>query len=447
MKTPNRGPGKKTGDRKHMKKAVTILLTLGLISGLSGGIAAQASESEKAIVTTVYQSEDSPTGYMVTFRYPASEEVTRVRLVGEWGFTDHAHASRSTSLHATPWEWQDGYFNLYYNGGGFYEMELNEVDQVWEFDVPLPTGTWSYYFLLNGDGELKDTEDGSKIAYDPGNQPYIYDVNEAEVKEDYTSGIYVPCDYGKQSENRDEQAPREDGQTGSIEYITVEDSMCTVYLPYGYDAERAEAYPFLVLIPGGGGTENSWLNKGAEQNILDNMIADGRTEPVVVVSADINEVGTFEMSDFIADSVLPYMEENYNISTDREKHAYSGLSMGGHTTGMTLANHYDKFKYIGILSNGASSVREEGYDFSGIKEMGTTIFLGAGTYDYAYLGKANTLEPRSEAHSSLVDNMAVLQDCLADNQVEFTTLLVPGGHAWATWQVCLVHMLENVLWK
>ena len=43
--------------------------------------------------------------------------------------------------------------------------------------------------------------------------------------------------------------------------------------------------------------------------------------------------------------------------------------------------------------------------------------------------------------------MAVLQDCLADNQVEFTTLLVPGGHAWATWQVCLVHMLENVLWK
>lgn len=434
---------------KNRKKTVALFMALGLAAGMLGQVGAQAAESAETVTeTTVYPSEESPTGYMVSFRYPASEDVKRVRLVGEWGFSDHAHASRSTSLHATPWEWQDGYFNLYYNGGGFYEMELDEAEGVWKMDVPLPAGTWSYYFLLNGEGEIKDTEDGSVMAYDPGNQPYIYDIEHGlEVKEDYTSGIYVPCDYEKQSETRDEQAPREDEQTGSIEYITVEDSMCAVYLPYGYDETREEEYPFLVLIPGGGGTENSWLNKGAAKNILDNMIADGRTEPVVVVSADINEVGTFEMSDYIANSVLPYMEENYHISADREKHAYSGLSMGGHTTGMTLANHYDKFGYIGLLSNGASSVRAEGYDFSGIKEMGTTIFLGAGMYDYAYLGKANTIEPRSEAHSGLLDNMAVLQDCLADNDVAFTTLLVPGGHAWTTWQVCLVHMLENVFWK
>lgn len=432
-----------------MKKTIAFLMIMGLTFGTISAAAAEPSEAPNTITTTtVYPSEESPTGYMVAFRYPVSEEVERVRLLGEWGFSDHAHASRSTSLNASPWEWQDGYFNLYYDGGDIYELELDEENGVWEVDVPLPAGTWSYYFLLNGEGETNETDDGSVMAYDPGNQPYIYDINEGlEVKEDYTSGIYVPCDSEKQSEARDEQAPREDGQTGSIEYITVEDSMCAVYLPYGYEEDREEAYPFLVLIPGGGGTENSWFNKGAAKNILDNMIADGRTEPLIVLSADINEVGTFEMSDYIADYVLPYMEENYNISTEREDHAYSGLSMGGHTTGMTLANHYDEFAYIGVLSNGASSVRAEGYDFSGIKEMGTTIFLGAGTYDYAYLGKANTLTPRSEAHSSLVDNMAVLQDCLADNDVEFTTLLVPGGHAWSTWQVCLVHMLENILWK
>lgn len=431
-----------------MKKAFCFLLTLGLIPCMISGVAA-AEETEKPITaTSVYLSEESPTGYTVAFRYPASADVKRVRLVGEWGFTDYAHASRSTSLHATPWEWQDGYFNLYYDGGGIYEMEKNPDTNVWEIDVPLPTGTWSYYFLLDGEGETHDTEDGSVMAYDPGNQPYICDIETGlETKEDYTSGIYVPCDPAKQSEHRDEQAPRNDNQTGSIEYITVNDSLCSVYLPYGYEEDRAEAYPFLVLIPGGGGTENSWFNKGGAKNILDNMIADGRTEPVVVVSADINEIGTFEMSDYIVDDVLPYMEENYNISTDREDHAYSGLSMGGHTTGMTLANHYDKFKYFGVLSNGASSVRAEGYDFSGIKEMGTTIFLGAGMFDYAYLGKADTLVPRSEAHSSLVDNVAVLQDCLAENDVDFTTLLVPGGHAWSTWQVCLVHMLENIFWK
>lgn len=435
---------------KKSKATIAFFMTLGisLAGSAFSGFASEASASENIEITTVYQSEESPTGYTVAFRYPASEGVERVRLIGEWGFSDHAHASRSTSLNASPWDWQDGYFNLYFDGGGIYEMELNEETNTWEMDVPLPAGTWSYYFLINGDGETRDTDDGSTMAYDPGNQPYIYDINgEFETKEDYTSGIYVPCDPSKQSENRDEQAPREDEQVGSIEYITVDDSMCAVYLPYGYDESREEAYPFLVLIPGGGGTENSWFNKGAAKNILDNMIADGRTEPLVVLSADINEVGTFEMSDYIADSVLPYMEENYNISADREDHAYSGLSMGGHTTGMTLANHYDKFKYIGILSNGASSVRAEGYDFSGLKEMGTTIFLGAGTYDYAYLGKANTLTPQSEAHSSLVDNMAVLQDCLADNDVPFTTLLVPGGHAWSTWQVCLVHMLENIFWK
>ncbi|MCI7813859.1 MAG: alpha/beta hydrolase-fold protein [Lachnospiraceae bacterium] len=431
-----------------MKKAIAFLLTLALTSGTITAFASEKTEESNSIVeTSVYQSEESPTGYMVAFRYPASEDVERVRLMGEWGFTDLAHASRSTSLNLPATEWQDGYINLYYNGGDIYELELDEESGVWSVDVPLPAGTWSYYFLLNGEGEIRDTE-GAVMAYDPGNVPYIYDAeNGFEVKEDYTSGIYVPCDSEKQSEDMDEQAPREDGQTGTIEYVTVEDHMSAVYLPYGYDEDREDPYPFLVLIPGGGGTENSWFNKGAAQNILDNMIAEGRTEPLVVLSADINELGTFEMSDYIADYVLPYMEENYNISTDYKDHAYSGLSMGGHTTGMTLANHYDKFGYIGVLSNGASSVRAEGYDFSGIKEYGTTIFLGAGTYDYAYLGKANTIEPRSEAHSGLLDNMGVLQDCLADNEVEFTTLLVPGGHAWRTWQVCLVYMLENILWK
>ena len=59
--------------------------------------------------TTVVKDPDSPTGYSVTFRY-RDPSATRVRLSGQWLFSDKAHASLATSLNATPEEWKNGYF-------------------------------------------------------------------------------------------------------------------------------------------------------------------------------------------------------------------------------------------------------------------------------------------------------------------------------------------------
>ena len=92
---------------------------------------------------------------------------------------------------------------------------------------------------------------------------------------------------GKNTDQRPEEMPRDtENGTVSFETATTEDGIATsygVYLPNGYDADREEAYPLLVLFHGGGGYDGSWFSNGLA-NILDNMIAEGRMEPTIVVT-------------------------------------------------------------------------------------------------------------------------------------------------------------------
>jgi len=133
-----------------------------------------------------------------------------------------------------------------------------------------------------------------------------------------------------------------------------------VYTPPGYDADRAQPYPTLYLLHGLGDDAERWFNGGAANTIFDNLIAEGRAEPMVVVTT--LGYGTSagpggDYGDLIRDytrilvtEVMPAVQAEYHVSTDRERRAIAGLSMGGAESIYSAFNHLDTFSWIGSFS-------------------------------------------------------------------------------------------------
>ena len=111
----------------------------------------------------------------------------------------------------------------------------------------------------------------------------------------------------------------------------------------------------LYLIHGGGDTDTSWPNAGAAGIILDNLLADGKIKPMIVVMPNgtitnvPNEVPPFAQ-DMVTD-IIPFVEKNYNVLIDKNNRAIAGLSMGGMETMETAFQHIDMFSYVWVLSS------------------------------------------------------------------------------------------------
>lgn len=136
-----------------------------------------------------------------------------------------------------------------------------------------------------------------------------------------------------------------------------------IYTPPGYSKDKQ--YPVLYLLHGIGGDENEWANNGAPDVILDNLYADGKLKPMIVVlpngRAQTNDRAegnvyahakafeTFE-SDLLKD-VIPYVEAHYPVKKGRENRALAGLSMGGGQSLNFGLSHLDTFAWVGGFSS------------------------------------------------------------------------------------------------
>src|SRR6478752_4991694 len=136
-----------------------------------------------------------------------------------------------------------------------------------------------------------------------------------------------------------------------------------VYTPPGYSKDKK--YPVLYLLHGIGGDENEWLRGGAPDVILDNLIADKKAVPMVVVmpngraAKDVTAKAGFGQQgpafaafekDLLQD-LIPFVEKTYSVKSDRESRALAGLSMGGgQSLNFGLAN-LDTFAWVGGFSS------------------------------------------------------------------------------------------------
>lgn len=149
------------------------------------------------------------------------------------------------------------------------------------------------------------------------------------------------------------------------------DRRLTIYTPAGYEA-GTKRYPVLYLLHGMGGDETAWPTLGRATQILDNMIAAGTVEPMIVVMPNGNidrdaapgqsplgfEVPEFYLPHTMDGSfekhfpeIIEYIDSNYRTINDKDSRAIAGLSMGGFHSLNTAAAYPDKFSYLGLFSS------------------------------------------------------------------------------------------------
>jgi enterochelin esterase-like enzyme len=140
-----------------------------------------------------------------------------------------------------------------------------------------------------------------------------------------------------------------------------------VYTPPGYDASKK--YPVLYLLHGIGGDETEWQRFATPDVLLDNLIADGKAVPMIVVMPngraqpnDRAEGNVFAAAPAFAkfegdllNDVIPAIESRYSVQADREHRALAGLSMGGGQTLNFGLTHLDKFAWLGAFSAAPNS--------------------------------------------------------------------------------------------
>ncbi len=134
-----------------------------------------------------------------------------------------------------------------------------------------------------------------------------------------------------------------------------------VYTPPGYEKSKSK-YPVLYLQHGWGEDETAWSNQGRANLIMDNMIAEGKTKPFIIVMTYgmTNEVKWGKMKEFkiepfqtvLVDELIPYVDANFRTLANKDNRAMAGLSMGGMETKTITLNKPDVFSYYGLLSGG-----------------------------------------------------------------------------------------------
>ncbi|MBZ5585981.1 MAG: esterase [Acidobacteriia bacterium] len=134
-----------------------------------------------------------------------------------------------------------------------------------------------------------------------------------------------------------------------------------VYTPANYDPKRKDPYPVLYLLHGLGDDSNGWIETGAANVILDNLIAQGKAKPMIMVNPlgygnSGGPAGAMKPDMLpsyvrtVLEEVMPQVEKAYDVTKNRAERAIAGLSMGGAEATLTGLNHLDKFAWIGSFS-------------------------------------------------------------------------------------------------
>lgn len=225
---------------------------------------------------------------------------------------------------------------------------------------------------------------------------------------------------------------------------------CMVYTPAEYYNNPAKRYPVLYLQHGMGENETSWSNQGKMNLIMDNLIAEGKAKPMIVVM-DNGNIESFNIKQgesreeamkrfggqfpsILVEEIIPHIDANFRTLTDRENRAMAGLSWGGLLTFNTTLNNIDKFSYIGGFS-GAGSIDLNNLD---------TVYGGVFKDRKAFNDKVHLffLGIGSEEHPERTKNLSDGLNSAGINTVYYES---PGtAHEFLTWRRCLKEFVPKL---
>ena len=212
-----------------------------------------------------------------------------------------------------------------------------------------------------------------------------------------------------------------------------------VYTPPGYDPAAKTTYPVLYLLHGYSDDASAWTAVGRANVLLDNLIAQGKAKPMIVVMPlgygtmemirmgwgglskhpDVREQNVTRFREALLTEVMPRIESAYRVNQDRNARAIAGLSMGGSESLLTGLNNLDKFAWIGAFSSGGLPDQFD-KDFSGLDAKANqqirVLWIACGTEDR--LIKANR----------------DLREWLTSKGIHHTDIETPGMHTWTVWR-------------
>lgn len=396
-----------------LKPFVALGLAVAMVLSVAP-VAAQAEDVDLTPGPTVIADPDSPTGYTGHFVY-YNPTATSVRFVADILLRDWEDPTNPTVYQ--PSQYRPGLMR----GGGAYDVEMTEVaDGYWVTDVPLAAGANQYWFYVDNNTSL--------WVADPANSPIFAPDGLTGTARRAFNKVHVPYDAEKQNyaplAARVIENPRPDSPKGTWSYVPIQIGTATrtlgVYLPPGYDPNRAEPYKTIYMQHGGGQDQSDWMNMGDVPVIMDNLLQDGLTEPAVVITTNTNYLGAAASGyPNLRDIVLPFVESNYNVSTHPTDRAFAGLSAGGFVT-MNLIN-YDPtlFGYYGPWSGGMrvnNATPNLGVPY---------ILFGGGRWDF---GLPNPTQ------------VAALDNGFIENVV------VAGAHDFNAWNQLFTTWARDYLW-
>jgi enterochelin esterase family protein len=224
-----------------------------------------------------------------------------------------------------------------------------------------------------------------------------------------------------------------------------------VYTPPSYDPAAKKKYPVLYLLHGYSDDASGWTAVGKANVILDNLIAQGKAKPMIVVmplgygapemvkkkwnawsDTELRDRNFTKFREALLNEVMPQIEKEYRVSSKQQDRAIAGLSMGGAETLLTGLNHPDKFAWIGAFSSGGLDD-----DFakwfpsvtSKVNDQLKLLWISCGTED------------------SLIKPNRALIGWLKAKDVKVNPVEVPGAHTWMVWRRNLVAFASQIFQK
>lgn len=201
-----------------------------------------------------------------------------------------------------------------------------------------------------------------------------------------------------------------------------------VYTPPTYGKDKKK-YPVLYLQHGWGEDETAWSNQGHANLIMDNLIAEGKIEPFIIVMTygmtndvkfgHIKEFTAKEFETVLVDELIPYIDSNFRTQADKKHRAMAGLSMGGFETKLITLRRPEVFNYYGLLSGGTYAPD----DITDKKQV-ASIFISCGS-------KENP------------DGVTKAVNDLKAAGFKVTSFVSPDtAHEFLTWRRSLYHMAQ-----
>jgi enterochelin esterase family protein len=215
-----------------------------------------------------------------------------------------------------------------------------------------------------------------------------------------------------------------------------------IYTPPGYGRNASAGYPVLYLLHGNQDVAAGWTLTGNANLILDNLIAEKKAVPMIVVMTNGHAVpfGTpatepgknnelFEQ--YLLKEVVPLVEGNYRVADGRINRAIAGLSMGGGQATQIGLGHPDLFAWVGVFSSGQAQSFETRYKAllenpKSTNERLKLLFIGVGKTDPGY--------PRVKQFSEL----------LTAHNIRHVYWETEGAHVWPVWRRCLVETASRL---